>query len=83
MEITNLGDFDLETFNDLVDKFEKSHIQTKKLAARLRQWKPGGKFEPKDKSDLMEYCIIAGDEGRRPARIIARQIRNLVFGKTI
>lgn len=80
METTKLENFDPVIFNDLVEKFEKCHKLTKNLAVRLKQWKPGGTFDPKDKSDLEKYYIIAADDNRRECRIIARKIRDLVFG---
>lgn len=82
MAITKLGNFDQRILNGLINQFEASHSRAGSLAARMRQWRPGGDLEPQDKLDLVSYCNPSGDT-RGKARDLARQISMLVFGKVI
>lgn len=80
--ITKLGTFNQSTLNNLINQFELSHTQAKRLSTRMRLWKSGGYFELQDKLDLANWCKIADDK-RKQAREIARKISILVFGKDI
>jgi hypothetical protein len=56
MAITKLGNFDQRILNGLINQFETSHSIAGSLAAKMRQWRPGGDLDPQDKLDLVSYC---------------------------